>query len=179
VKILELELRRRNVGRLLAAVALAAAIAAIYLSPAREWLTLERLRDALERLRSIWYGPLLFMFIYALACVVALPASPFVIAAGIIWGWLFGGIYSLAGSMIGGSAAYLVARYIGGGVLAHMGERGRRIEQQLENAGFEAMLVLRLIGIPFPVLNFAGGWPECASAPTSWERCLESCRRSS
>jgi uncharacterized membrane protein YdjX (TVP38/TMEM64 family) len=157
VRILEFELRRRNIGRVLSGLVLAAAIAAIYVSPVREWLTLDRLREILAQLRSLWYGPILFILVYAAACVFALPASLFVIAAGVIWGWALGGAYSLVGSMLGGTAAYFAARYIGGGILAHLGEAGRKVEKQLENAGFQTMVILRLTGLPFPVLNFAGG----------------------
>ena len=157
MSLLELELKRKNVGRILAAIILVAVIAALYLSPARDLMTLDQLRSGLERIRSIWYGPVLFIAVYATACIFAVPASPFVAAAGIIWGWFFGGLYSHIGSMIGATASYYVARYIGGGMLARLGSRGRQIEQQLETAGYKPMMFLRLIGLPFPVLNFAGG----------------------
>lgn len=157
MSLLELELRRKNLGRVIAAVALTAAIVAVYLSPARSFMTLEKLQQLLDHLRSIWYGPVLFIGVYAATCVLALPASPFVVAAGIIWGWLLGACYSTVGSMIGATATYFVARYIGGGILARLGSRGQKIEKQLEHAGFQPMLILRLIGLPFPVLNFAGG----------------------
>lgn len=149
--------RRLQAGRIIAAILFVAAVAAIYLSPAREWLTLENARATLDGLRSLWYGPIVFIVVYAAACVLAVPASIFVLSAGIIWGWAFGVVYALIGSILGAAASYFVARYIGGGLLQRFGRMGISAQKQLEKAGFRSMLILRLIGLPFPVLNFAAG----------------------
>lgn len=149
--------RRLQTGRIIAAILFVAAVAAIYLSPARSWLTLENARATLDGLRSLWYGPIVFIVVYAAACVLAVPASIFVLSAGIIWGWAFGVVYALIGSILGAAASYFVARYIGGGLLQRFGRMGISAQKQLEKAGFRSMLILRLIGLPFPVLNFAAG----------------------
>lgn len=149
--------RRLQTGRIIAAIVFVAAVAGIYLSPASEYLTLDHARAVLDDLRSIWYGPILYVITYALACVFAIPASIFVLSAGIIWGWKLGVVYALIGSMLGAAASFYVARYIGGGLLQRFGRMGASAEKQLEKAGFRGMLILRLIGIPFPVLNFAAG----------------------
>lgn len=149
--------RRLQAGRIVAAILFVGAVAAIYLSPAREWLTLENARATLDGLRSLWYGPIVFIVVYAAACVLAVPASIFVLSAGIIWGWALGVVYALIGSILGAAASYLVARYIGGGLLQRFGRMGISAQKQLEKAGFRSMLILRLIGLPFPVLNFAAG----------------------
>ncbi len=149
--------RRLQTGRIIAGIAFVAAVAAIYLSPAREWITLENARASLDELRSLWYGPILFILVYAASCVVAIPASIFVLSAGIIWGWKLGVVYAVIGSMFGAAASFYVARYIGGGLLKRFGRMGLSAEKQLEKAGFRSMLILRLLGIPFPVLNFAAG----------------------
>ncbi|HUF17609.1 MAG TPA: VTT domain-containing protein [Thermoanaerobaculia bacterium] len=148
---------RLQTGRIIAAMVFVGAVAAIYLSPASEWLTLENVRATLDDLRSLWYGPIVFVCIYAAACVVAIPASIFVLSAGIIWGWGLGVVYALIGSMFGAAASYYVARYIGGGLLQRFGRMGVSAQKQLEKAGFRSMLILRLLGLPFPVLNFAAG----------------------
>lgn len=149
--------RRLQLGRIVAGIVFIGALAAIYLSPARQWLTFENARASLDDLRSLWYGPIVFIFVYAISCVLAIPASIFVLSAGIIWGWAFGVVYALIGSILGAAASYYVARYIGGGLLQRFGRMGLSAEKQLEKAGFRSMLILRLLGIPFPVLNFAAG----------------------
>jgi uncharacterized membrane protein YdjX (TVP38/TMEM64 family) len=151
---------RSNLLRLTAALLLVAATAAVYFSPLAEWLTVENIRQAARAIGDIWYAPLLFVVAYAVGCVVWLPASIFVLAAGVIWGWQLGGIYSIIGANIGATASFLVARYIGGGsVLAHLGDRGRAVAKQLEHAGFGSFLLLRVLPIfPFAVLNYGAGF---------------------
>ena len=149
--------RRLQTGRIIAAILFVGVVAALYLSPARNYMTLEHARSVLDDLRSIWYGPLLFVLTYAVACVFAIPASIFVLSAGIIWGWKLGVVYAVIGSLFGAAASFYVARYIGGGLLRRFGRMGVSAEKQLEKAGFRGMLILRLIGLPFPVLNFAAG----------------------
>lgn len=148
--------------RLLARIALAlfliAAVAALYLTPARNYLTLEKAREVIATFRSLSYGPILFVGLYALGCVFAVPASIFIIAAGIIWGALFGGLYALAGGVLGAFCSFAVGKFIGAGLLPKLGKHGRRLERQLEKAGFRSMLILRLVPIfPFAVLNYAAG----------------------
>ncbi|MEO8218849.1 MAG: TVP38/TMEM64 family protein [Acidobacteriota bacterium] len=133
-------------------------VGALYVSPARSYLTIEHARALVVTLRSLWYGPLLFIAAYALGCVVAMPATIFVVSAGIIWGCQFGGTYSLIGGVIGAGLSFFIGRFIGGGLLTRLGKQGRRVERQLESGGFQSMLILRLVPlVPFPVLNYAGG----------------------
>jgi uncharacterized membrane protein YdjX (TVP38/TMEM64 family) len=140
------------------ALVLAAAIAVVWFSPLREHLTREHIRLFVEHLRGLWYGPLAFIGVFALGCVLALPASVFVIAAGFIWGWAMGGLYSIVGALIGAVAAFFVGRFVGEGLLDRFGRAGKAVARQVDHAGFRSMLVLRFIpGIPFAVLNYGAG----------------------
>ncbi|HVT45857.1 MAG TPA: VTT domain-containing protein [Thermoanaerobaculia bacterium] len=152
-------LSNRNIlARFAVASLLCAAIATVYFTPAREWITLDNARRIVGALRSVWYGPLVFMALYAFGCVVAIPATVFVISAGIIWGAALGGVYALLGGSIGALGAYWIARFVGAGLLPKLGRHGIRAEKQLEKAGFKSMLILRLLPVfPFAVLNYAAG----------------------
>ncbi|MGA7616522.1 MAG: VTT domain-containing protein [Thermoanaerobaculia bacterium] len=145
--------------RLLVLGAIVAAVVALYLSPWRGMLTVENIRLTAGRIAGFWYAPLLFIVAYAVGCVLWVPATVFVLSAGVIWGWQLGGIYALTGATIGATASFLVARFIGGGILLHMGENGRRVSRQLDHAGFKSFLLLRVIPIfPFAVLNYGAGF---------------------
>ena len=118
----------------------------------------EHARAVVAKARSLWYAPLIFIACYMVGCIVAAPATIFVVTAGIIWGWEFGGTYSLLGGVLGASVSFFIGRFIGGGLLTKLGKQGRRVERQLETGGFHSMLILRLVPlVPFPVLNYAGG----------------------
>ena len=137
---------------------LAGGAVALYFSPLRAYLTRAHIHDLIEWLRGLWYGPLVLIGLYAVGCVFALPASIFVIAAGVIWGWKLGAVYAIIGGFIGAMAAYYVGRFLGEGLLDKFGSVGRAVRRQVETAGFTSMLIVRLIpGPPFAVWNYAAG----------------------
>jgi uncharacterized membrane protein YdjX (TVP38/TMEM64 family) len=149
---------RKNILRIAAALALAAAFIALWFSPLRDQLTRENIRAAVDQIRSVWYAPLVYILVYAIGCVVAIPASIFVIAAGFIWGWVLGGCYAMVGGTIGAVVSYYAGRFIGAGLLERFGRVGRMVIKQVDHAGFRSLLVLRNIpGIPFAVLNYGAG----------------------
>jgi uncharacterized membrane protein YdjX (TVP38/TMEM64 family) len=149
---------RRILLRIAAAVLLAAVFLAFWFSPLRDQLTRENVRAFVEHLRGLWYGPIVFILAFAAGCIFALPASVFVIAAGFIWGWLFGGIYALIGGVTGAVVSFYLGRFIGSGLLDKFGRVGRVVAKQVDHAGFRSLLILRNIpGIPFAVLNYGAG----------------------
>lgn len=149
---------RRTLFRIAVFVLLAAAVVGIYLSPAREHLTRDNVRAFVAHLRGVWYGPAVFIGAFMLACVLALPASVFVVAAGFIWGWLLGGIYSIVGGVLGAVASFYVGRFVGEGMLEKFGRVGRAVAKQVDHAKFRSLVALRFIpGIPFAVLNYGAG----------------------
>ncbi|HYO78595.1 MAG TPA: VTT domain-containing protein [Thermoanaerobaculia bacterium] len=149
---------RRLVLRLAAAALLVAVFLGIWFSPLREHLTRENIRAAVEQIRGVWYAPIVYFAIYALGCVVALPASIFVIAAGFIWGWLLGGMYAMVGGLLGALISFFAGRFIGEGLLDRFGRVGKMVREQVDHAGFKSLLILRNIpGIPFAVLNYGAG----------------------
>lgn len=148
----------RNILKITVVLILAAVIAGIWFSPLREQLTRDNIRAFVEQLRDPWYGPVVFMAVFAIGCVLALPASLFVIAAGLIWGWLGGGLYSIIGGLVGAVASFYVGRFVGEGLLDRFGRLGAAIAKQVDHARFGTLLVLRFIpGIPFAALNYGAG----------------------
>lgn len=149
---------KRTIFRIAVLVLLAAAFIAVWFSPLRAQLTRDNIRVFVEHLRGLWYGPIAFIFAFALGCVFAIPASLFVIAAGFIWGFALGATYSMIGAMIGAVASFYVGRFLGTGVLDRFGKLGRMVAKQVDHAGFKSLLILRNIpGIPFAVLNYGAG----------------------
>jgi uncharacterized membrane protein YdjX (TVP38/TMEM64 family) len=149
---------RRRLFRAAVLLVLVAVIVAAWMSPLRSQLTRENVLTWVEHLRGLWYGPLAFLVVFTLACVLAIPASVFVLAAGFIWGWHLGGIYSIAGGLLGAIASFWVGRFVGEGLLEKFGRVGKAVARQVDHAGFRSLLVLRFIpGIPFAVLNYGAG----------------------
>ena len=148
----------RRLARLALLLLIVGVVAAIYFSPLRDHLTRDEIRRTVMHLRGFWYGPLVFIGIFALACIFAVPASIFVLAAGLIWGWKLGGSYAIAGGLIGAIASFFAGRFIGEGLLERFGRVGRVVAKQVDHAGFHSLLILRFIpGIPFAALNYGAG----------------------
>src|SRR6266550_1180140 len=151
-------MNKRNAIKLATFIVLAGGVAALYFSPLRAYLTKAHIKDFITWLRGLWYGPIVLIALYAAGCVFAIPASVFVIAAGVIWGWKLGAVYAITGGMLGAIASYFVGGFLGEGLLEKFGGAGRAVRRQVESAGFTSMLIVRLIpGPPFAVWNYAAG----------------------
>ena len=149
---------KRGAIKIALVVAIIGVIAGIYFSPLRDHLSRARVRADVDMLRTLWYGPVALIVAYAAGCVFAVPASIFIIAAGVVWGWKFGAFYAMCGAMIGASLSYFVGRFLGEGLLDKFGRAGRAVQSQVASAGFKTMLVVRLIpGPPFAVWNYGAG----------------------
>ncbi|HKO56578.1 MAG TPA: VTT domain-containing protein [Thermoanaerobaculia bacterium] len=139
-------------------IVIAGAVAALYFTPVRQYMDRQHLVVAVEYLRGLWYAPIILILSYAIGCIFAIPASLFIIAAGVVWGWLLGGTYAMIGGVLGATLSFLVGRFVGEGMLERFGGLGRRVAKQVDHAGFKSLLVLRLIPLfPFAVLNYGAG----------------------
>jgi len=133
-------------------------VVALYFSPLRNYFSREQLSTTVAHLRTLWYGPIVLIVSYAVGCIFAIPASIFIIAAGIIWGWKLGVTYAMCGAMLGASASYFAGQFLGEGLLDRFGRAGAAVSRQVSRNGFVSMLVARLIpGPPFAVWNYAAG----------------------
>lgn len=139
-------------------VVLVAGVIALYFSPLHTYFTRENLHDTVNRMRGLWYAPFVLIGAYAVGCVFAIPASIFILAAGVIWGWKLGTTYAMCGAMLGASAAYFAGQFLGEGLLERFGRVGKAVSRQVSRNGFVSLLIARLIpGPPFAVWNYAAG----------------------
>jgi uncharacterized membrane protein YdjX (TVP38/TMEM64 family) len=141
---------------------IAGAVVAVLVSPlrhqltlgnARAWVTAER-----DHVQSLWWTPLALIAAYGIGCIFAIPATLFIATAGALWGWKLGLAYAIAGGMLGASASYFLGRYLGEGLLERFGKAGAAVTRQIKRAGFQTMLIVRLIpGPPFAMWNYGAG----------------------
>jgi uncharacterized membrane protein YdjX (TVP38/TMEM64 family) len=148
----------RNGVKVAILLVIVAAVGALYFTPARQYMTREHVLDGIDFMRALWYGPIVLIVAYGLGCIFAVPASLFIIAAGVVWGWKFGTLYAMCGGMLGASVSYVIGRFLGEGLLQKFGRTGRMVERRVASAGFKTMLIVRLIpGPPFAVWNYGAG----------------------
>lgn len=141
---------------------IAGAVVAVLASPLRHQLTLANAHRwvTAERahVQSLWWAPLALVAAYGIGCIFAIPATLFIACAGALWGWKLGLAYAIAGGMLGASLSYFLGRYLGEGLLERFGKAGAAVTRQIKRAGFQTMLIVRLIpGPPFAMWNYGAG----------------------
>ncbi len=105
-------------------------------------------------------APLVFIALYAALTVALIPGTASTLAsAALLFGPVRGTAYAVCGATLGATIAFLIGRALGrDGVRQLLGPRAPRIEAALDDTGFTAMLVLRLLPVvPFNALNYAAG----------------------
>ncbi len=113
------------------------------------------IRDLLAESR---WGPLLYILFYTLRPLVFFPSTLLTGVGGYLYGPLWGTLYTLVGANLSATVAYLVGRFFGTGLLETGGPgRMARYVRALQDNGFEAVLVMRLIYLPYDLVNYLAG----------------------
>jgi uncharacterized membrane protein YdjX (TVP38/TMEM64 family) len=146
-------------------VAIGIAVLAVLILVVRESGVRELLDIESARATILGYGalaPLLYVLFYILASLIFIPGTPLTLLGGAIFGPLYGTIYTIVGASLGAMSAFLIMRFIGGGILKNgSGDIAKRLaeyDEKLKNHGLATVLFLRLAPLfPFNGLNFALG----------------------
>lgn len=106
-----------------------------------------------------WIAPVVFVALYAVATVFALPASVLTIGAGTIFGFGPALVLVLLGANLGAFAAFSGSRWLGrDSVEGVTNDRIRRLDERIGRNGFATVFVARLVPvIPFATINYAFG----------------------
>jgi uncharacterized membrane protein YdjX (TVP38/TMEM64 family) len=108
-----------------------------------------------------WWAPLALIAAFVIVSLTGIPGTPLTLTAAVVWGWMAGSAWVMAATMIGTAAPYFLARLGAPRVKKKMEERFGRISEELEEHGFTALLVMRLMHIfPFAVLSYASGFAD-------------------
>jgi uncharacterized membrane protein YdjX (TVP38/TMEM64 family)/Fe-S oxidoreductase len=150
--------RKRSWKPLIILTLLVSAVAGVHLSGAAQYLQQDRLRELIAGYGAL--APAIYILIYSLAPVLLLPGLPITIAGGILFGPIWGVVYTITGSTIGASLAFLTARYVARdwvkGKLT--GPRWEKLDSEVARHGWKVVAFTRLIpAFPFNLLNYAFG----------------------
>ncbi|MGM0577382.1 MAG: TVP38/TMEM64 family protein [Myxococcota bacterium] len=113
-----------------------------------------------------WAAPT-FVLAYAVGTIAFLPGSVMTLAGGAVFGPVQGTLLSLAGATAGATAAFLVARFLGGEWVARrLGGRSERIVRGIERDGWRFVAFVRLVPLfPFNVVNYGLGLTKIGLVP--------------
>ena len=106
-------------------------------------------------------GPLAFAGIYLVITVLMLPGSAFSIAAGALFGLVWGTVAVWLGSNLGAAAAFLVARYLARDAIEKKlagSPKFKAVDRAVAQQGWKIVAMLRLSpAVPFNVQNYMYG----------------------
>jgi len=77
------------------------------------------------------------------------------ITGGMVFGPVWGSIYNILGTFLGGTATYFMGRGLGRDFVLHLaGNRLKRIERMIARRGFWGLVGIRFLPIPYPLVNY-------------------------
>jgi uncharacterized membrane protein YdjX (TVP38/TMEM64 family) len=141
----------------LAVAMLAAAVAGLTFLPLQQYLT-----GFLEWIQGmgVW-GPVLFVLLYVMVCLLLLPGSVLTLAAGFMFGVVWGTAVASLGATLGATAAFLVGRFMVRGwmehrLVAHPGFLA--IDRAIDRQGFKVVFWIRLSSLfPYDLVSYLFG----------------------
>ncbi len=117
------------------------------------------LRDFLGE--SAW-GPVLYVILYTLRPLIFFPATIMTAMSGYLYGPVLGTGYALLGGNLSGSLAYFVGRFFGDDLFDEDDPDASsfmaRHAANLRRNGFEAVLIMRLVYLPYDLVNYLCGF---------------------
>lgn len=130
---------------LLIAALVEASIYGITLSTALRWIY-----------STIKDEPWLLLLVCALRPPFILPISWLVLLCGTLWGLWLGGLYAVTGMLISAASSYVIAHYtVPKGKSESQQTKFGVWLQRLRKEGFMSLVLMRLMLLPFDMVNFA------------------------
>lgn len=103
---------------------------------------------------------LIYVVLYTIRPLVLFPASLLTIASGLVFGPWLGILFTIIGENASANFAFFLARWFGRDLVARHEKKGSlaaKWDRRLAQNGLLTVLVMRLIYLPFDLVNFACG----------------------
>ncbi len=128
----------------------------------RFWGVGEKLTDLRAWIGGLGsWGPLVFVLIYIIAVVLALPGSAITIAGAALFGSVWGVVLASIASTIGASIGFLISRYLARDFIVRkfsQNEKFKKLDHLTKEHGAIIVAITRLVPLfPFNFLNYGFG----------------------
>ena len=105
-------------------------------------------------------GIVVYILLYMVRPVVFFPATLLTLAAGYLYGPIFGTLIVIVASNLSSMVAYFIGRFFGAGLVA--GSSGSSVLQKyterMRRNSFETVLVLRFLFLPYDLVSYFSGF---------------------
>lgn len=121
---------------------------------------LEVAQRMLGFLKDGFWGPLIYILLYAVRPLIVFPSTILTLAGGFVFGPFLGVIYTIIASNISSTIAYFVGRFFGEGLLKDDGSNGliQRYARRMRENSFETVMVMRFIFLPYDAVSYLAGF---------------------
>lgn len=141
-----------------------AALTLLYMA-AFSGVSAEGVRDALLRYSDL--APVIYMLLFAVLPAFFFPVAVLAFAGGLLFGLLWGSVYTFIGAVINCALMFFLARRIGREKIRALVQRKlpsvwqARLKKAGGRKGFLLLIILRLIpAVPYNLINYAFGLTE-------------------
>jgi uncharacterized membrane protein YdjX (TVP38/TMEM64 family) len=124
------------------------------------------LKERVERLDGMFqslgaWAPVVFVLIWILSCTLLLPGLPITIAGALVFGAVWGSVYTAIGANIGACAAFLVGRYAARSMVEGWIKKNKslmKIDEGVRQQGWRMLMITRFVPLfPFSLQNYVYG----------------------
>jgi uncharacterized membrane protein YdjX (TVP38/TMEM64 family) len=124
------------------------------------------LKERVERLDGMFqslggWAPAVYILIWILSCTLLLPGLPITIAGALVFGAIWGSVYTAIGANIGACAAFLVGRYAARSMVEGWIEKNKslkKIDEGVRRQGWRMLMITRFVPLfPFSLQNYVYG----------------------
>ena len=131
-------------------------------SPLKHVFDVHALAAMGQALRASPVAPLALMGIYVIAGLIAMPLTLLIGATVIAFGAWPGALYAFAGALVNGTLIYAIGRFAGRDLVNDwLAKRGGSkigaLNHQLERRGLLAIALIRLMPLPYSLVNVIAG----------------------
>ena len=104
------------------------------------------------------FAPFIYIALFTVVPLTLFPDAILAVASGLVFGPIYGVIYTMIGALCGGTLAFYIPRFFCESLIINKLKKGTPIKSIIETHGFGMILILRLIPlIPFDVISYASG----------------------
>ena len=121
---------------------------------------LQVVQNLLDFLTQGFWGPLIYILLYAIRPLILFPSTILTLAGGFVFGPVLGVLYTIIASNISSTIAFFVGRFFGEGMLKDDGSDGliQRYARRMRENSFETVMIMRFIFLPYDAVSYLAGF---------------------
>jgi uncharacterized membrane protein YdjX (TVP38/TMEM64 family) len=121
---------------------------------------LEVIQNLLTFLTQGFWGPMVYIVLYAIRPLILFPSTVLTLAGGFVFGPILGVLYTIIASNVSSTIAFFVGRFFGEGLLKDDGSDGliQRYARRMRENSFETVMIMRFIFLPYDAVSYLAGF---------------------